>query len=75
MCSFFKWVRILPELHKMSAKLVDFCGVVPQELIGAMCWPTVWGVQNWAKVDYVIYACSLAGIKYQVVNIRLGVSG
>ena len=43
MCSFFKWVRILPELHKMSAKLVDFCGVVPQELIGAMCWPNVGG--------------------------------
>ena len=43
MCSFFKWVRILPELHKMSAKLVDFCGVVPQELIGAMCWPTAGG--------------------------------
>ena len=24
-----------------SAKLVDFLGVVPLELIGAMCWPTV----------------------------------
>ena len=46
MCSFFKWVRILPELHKMSAKLVDFCGVVPQELIGAMCWPTAGGGEN-----------------------------
>ena len=30
-------MRIVP------AKLVEFYGVVPQELIGAMCWPTVGG--------------------------------
>ena len=27
----------------MPAKLVEFYGVVPQELIGAMCSPTVGG--------------------------------
>ena len=30
-------MRIVP------AKLVEFLGVVPRELIGAMCWPTVGG--------------------------------
>ena len=27
----------------VPAKLLEFKGVVPRELIGAMCWPNFWG--------------------------------
>ena len=30
-------------MRTVPAKLVEFQGVVSQELIGAMCWPTVEG--------------------------------
>ena len=44
----------------VSATLMEFQGVVPRELLGAMCWPTVGGRHALSRKFHYLFCLNLS---------------